>query len=395
MSRPAPESAAPARGDYAYLEGLRGLAALYVVFFHVWQGCVLGSPQSTAVDLGLGWAAGGIPAVAVFITLSGFLLGLPVARAGELAGGVAGFARRRARRILPPYLAALALSAAFEGYALPVAQQWALGPDPAPAPVGREGEIDGGGAEAFPTAARNLAAHAALVHNLRPETIYAINGPLWSVATECQIYAAFALALVPLRRAAGPGAALAAGAALGGLAWLAEPAVPPGACLWLVGCFALGAAAAEVAGGRWQHLLARGPWRGCALLALAGVAWVPLQAACHVYWAEAMIVPAAFAALATCALILAARRGDGWAVRLARRLAGRGPARLGAMSYSLYLTHGPLVGAADALLRRADFAPAERLPLMVGAAVPACLAVAWGFHRAFERPTLAPRRPAP
>ena len=364
--------AAPDRGQYDYLEGVRGLAAVYVVFYHVWQACVIGSPQSTAVDLALGWAAGGIPAVAVFITLSGFLLNLPVARDGDLKGGVAGFTRRRARRILPPYLAALALSALL---ALAAGES--------------------GGGDGAPTLGENLLSHLTLTHNLRPETVHGLNGPLWSVATECQIYAAFALVLVPLRRSMGPGVALIAGLALGLVGWLAEAAVPPAACLWLAGCFALGAAAAEVAEGRWRRVLARGPWGIVAVVALAGVAWVPLTASRHVHRPELMPVAAGFAALGTCALILAKRRGDGWALAVGRLLSSRGPAWLGAMSYSLYLTHAPILRLVGDPLRAAGVGPAGRGLVLVLVAAPLCGAAARGFYVAFERPTLAPRRAAP
>ncbi len=377
MSSPDPSP----RGRYDYLEGLRGLAALYVVFYHVWQSLTVRSPRSAAVDWALGWAASGVPAVAVFITLSGFLLTLPVARTGTLAGGLRGFAARRARRILPPYFAALALGALLVQGLLPGLLDT---PDvytrALPADEVRE----------------NLVAHALLVHNLSRDAIYSLNGPLWSVATECQIYAAFALVMVPIRRAAGPLAAALGGLGLAGAA-AAVPAqwVPPGACLWMVGCFALGSLGAEVAEGPCRRALARGPWGAAALAALLGVMWVGAEATGHVHHFDRVAKWCALASAGTAGLLLAARRGDRWALGVAEFLGRAGPARLGAMSYSLYLTHGPVLGVADALLRRSGLAPAERLPLMVGAAVPACLAVAWGFHWAFERPTLAPRRAAP
>ena len=73
----------------------------------------------------------------------------------------------------------------------------------------------------------------------------------------------------------------------------------------------------------------------------------------------------------------------------------RAPAlqELGAISYSLYLTHVPIAGAAFRVFGRV-FARAGDRPvafeaawLVVGPAV--CVAVAWVFHRLIERPTLA------
>src|SRR5207248_6339313 len=51
-------------------------------------------------------------AVGVFIVISGYCLMLPVARSvnRQLPGGVWAYIRRRARRILPPYFAALGVS---------------------------------------------------------------------------------------------------------------------------------------------------------------------------------------------------------------------------------------------------------------------------------------------
>src|SRR5438270_2616521 len=93
-----------------FLDGLRGLAAVYVVLHHA---AMMVPPAGLG---GVGSAARfvfrhGHYAVAVFIVLSGYCLMLPVARdpCGRLPGGVVGYLGRRARRILPPYYAALGL----------------------------------------------------------------------------------------------------------------------------------------------------------------------------------------------------------------------------------------------------------------------------------------------
>jgi peptidoglycan/LPS O-acetylase OafA/YrhL len=115
---PKPEMTGSAgRLRLGFLDGLRGLAALYVMFAHVYylQSAEVGRLHwhlPRAVWLATGWAAAGRSAVAIFIVLSGFCLMIPVARSadGTISGGVWEYLKRRARRILPPYYAAMAFS---------------------------------------------------------------------------------------------------------------------------------------------------------------------------------------------------------------------------------------------------------------------------------------------
>ena len=83
------------------LDGLRGLAALYVVLFHCWLLAFPGFPRNSG-PFWLGWLMYGRLAVVFFLVLSGFSLALSPARKGWQQGGVARFLRRRAWRILPP-----------------------------------------------------------------------------------------------------------------------------------------------------------------------------------------------------------------------------------------------------------------------------------------------------
>src|ERR1700742_911024 len=99
------------RRRLAGLDGLRGLAALYVVVYHVSLRASPGYPDAGAL-FWVGWFSYGRFAVLVFIVLSGFSLALSPARDDWRLDGIAAYARRRARRILPPYWAALAFSLA-------------------------------------------------------------------------------------------------------------------------------------------------------------------------------------------------------------------------------------------------------------------------------------------
>jgi len=89
----------------AGLDGVRGLAALFVVVNHVFLRAFPGYPVDRA-PFWAAWFIYGRFAVVVFIVLSGFSLALSPARQGWRLDGVSRFARRRARRILPPYWAA-------------------------------------------------------------------------------------------------------------------------------------------------------------------------------------------------------------------------------------------------------------------------------------------------
>ena len=99
-----------AQDRLAFLDGLRGLAALYVVLHHAALE-VRGASPWRVVEWSRGLLRHGHFAVAVFIVLSGYCLMRPVANdpRGRLRGGIVGYLGRRARRILPPYYAALGL----------------------------------------------------------------------------------------------------------------------------------------------------------------------------------------------------------------------------------------------------------------------------------------------
>ena len=109
----------------------------------------------------------------MFIVLSGFSLALSPARHGWRLDGVSRFARRRARRILPPYWAAL-------GFSLAVA--WLVVPPPG------QGAPD----------AKSVFVNGLLVQNLVAAP--SPNRSFWSIAVEAQLYVLFPLLLLVVRR---------------------------------------------------------------------------------------------------------------------------------------------------------------------------------------------------
>src|SRR5437764_9880228 len=159
------------RQRLAGLDGIRGLAALYVVVNHVFLRAFPGYPVDHA-PFWAGWFIYGRFAVVVFIVLSGFSLALSPAHHGWRLDGVSQFARRRARRILPAYWAALAFS---------LAVAWLVVPQPG------HGVPD---------------AKSALVNGLLVQNIVGAHSPnaaFWSMAVEAQLYLLFPLLLLIVR----------------------------------------------------------------------------------------------------------------------------------------------------------------------------------------------------
>src|ERR671935_2310538 len=93
------------RERLAGLDGVRGLAALFVVVHHVFLRAFPGYPVDRA-PFWAAWFIYGRFAVVVFIVLSGFSLALSPARNGWRLDGVSRFASRRGPRIPPPHRAA-------------------------------------------------------------------------------------------------------------------------------------------------------------------------------------------------------------------------------------------------------------------------------------------------
>jgi peptidoglycan/LPS O-acetylase OafA/YrhL len=346
-------------GRLAGLDGVRGLAALYVVVNHIFERAFPGYPADHAPF----WAAGfiyGRFAVVVFIVLSGLSLGLVPARHGWRLDGVARFARRRAWRILPAYWAALVLS---------LAVAWLVVPPP--------GEPVPG--------ARSVAVNGLLVQNLVGAA--APNRAFWSIAVEAQLYLLFPLLLLFVRRrgtivmvAAVTGVVVAIGIAAAHVARLNALVTqsPPD----LAALFALGVLAAGivVAGERrtswpwaWLGVAAAGP-------VLATIWWQGSV------WTLDHLLPIDLALGPAIACLLAALV-TGRPVRLVRILDARPMRGLGLFSYSLYLTHAPIVVVLYEKVvagRVGHGGPSFVLALVV--ILPAAIAFARGFSALFEIP---------
>jgi len=346
------------------VEGMRGVAALYVVLSHFVN--IVDPRFLEGKSTAPAWLQSlmapftfGHLAVAAFIVLSGFCLQL------SLFNGKDGrihdrkrFYQRRAWRILPAYYACLALSV---GVCYWITQHQTGLPYSQYVPVTRE----------------NLLAHVFMVHNLSPDWMYRLNGVLWSIAIEAQLYVVFPL-----------------------FVWL----------IFKVGRFnlvALGSAAAALV--LWQFPVALKLYPWYLPLFLVGMATAHLAYRPNLYvgvqprLASMTLVASAIGVFATvgqksqipsdlfiglavsCLVYLGAVAP--W-LRIPGSFGWRPLIRLGAFSYSLYLMHHPILQVI--FVNKPGWAKGDAMEmvycLVIG--LPIILAATWLFSLAFERPFL-------
>ena len=180
-----------------FLDGLRGLAALYIVLYHAAGD---DPPPEPSLRFLAWFLQFGHYAVGVFIVLSGFCLMLPVVRSADkrLRDGFSGYLKRRMRRILPAYYGVLTITIACIAFVLL-----------------QEPILSGEEAEVLNLSPGTILSHLLMVHNLRESWAQALDPPMWTVALECQIYLLFPLLLLPIWRRFGIVAAIVCGLAIG------------------------------------------------------------------------------------------------------------------------------------------------------------------------------------
>jgi peptidoglycan/LPS O-acetylase OafA/YrhL len=350
------------------VDGLRGAAVLAVILFHHGMetqrtgGSLF---RSLTAPARFGWAG-----VHLFLVLSGFCLTYSLWTRSD-RGQVVGLGRYlldRWRRIAPAYYAAIALYLGFEVVLKQLGHR----------PYRRFDTIDFG----------QIAAHLGFVHGLWRDRAVAINSPFWSLSLEFQFYVALPLIFEAARRfgAAGVAAVLAAGS----LAWRIGIllALPEAAHLLngffpgRVAEFGFGVALAlrVVRGdGDGASIAARPRWAGPALVALGLALPGPARAI-----ASDLIIGLGWSLVLAWALASAGEGG-----RMGRFLSSRPLVAIGAVSYSLYLTHGLALAVVDRNLA----VPLSRLGLIGDltlflAAAAMVAAVGSLFYRGIERRSL-------
>ena len=372
-----------------FLDGLRGLAALYVVAHHALLQITLTYPRaelSTSFLFFTRWLLFGQMSVDIFIVLSGFCLMLPIARGdGSLGGGFLQFAKRRAWRLLPPYYASIVLSL-FLIWLIPSLSHF-------------ENSLWSLSLPAFSSGV--IISHLFLVHNLSAGWLHKINYPLWSVATEWQIYFVFALLLLPILRRYGITVMIISACFVSFLPRLFFHHQLDAACFHFLILFAFGMGAAVLAFSNeavYKKEANRAVW---AKLGIIATIVFCLLAAVKTDWLLAhFTIHDVLVGIATAAMLLTMARRSQEMPQQIRLLDGavhileaRPVVLLGTFSYSLYLVHAPLLALVNSAVSRIHMPAALCFLTCETVGIPVCLISAYIFHLAFERPFMSKPKP--
>jgi peptidoglycan/LPS O-acetylase OafA/YrhL len=374
-----PQNEVLPRSVWVQLTGMRGVCAFYVlvshIWFQVWPAALpplgYGTRPHGAVYWLTNWLYHGHYAVIAFIVISGFSLQCARLNRADNFSAIH-FLARRCRRILPPYYAAMVLSAVA---GLTVVDKV----------TGSQWDVS------IPVTTRSFLTHALLLQDVFD--ISAINYTHWSIAAEFQLYFMFPVFVWLLARygiGIGLGIVTAAVVAIAVTVNLLNPS-GFAYLLGLIAYFCLGIAAANYAAqisyrcNRKQHRRLR--IGAVCLLTLAmivsvGVGFAVVELTLPIF---DIVV-----AVGVYILILSFLPAD--AVQPNRdRVQRPAPTMrileiLGRFSYSLYLVHAPIVAIIWSFLGGNLLPKPEIFCLLLVVATPSTLVVSYLFYYVFERP---------
>ena len=338
------------------LTGLRGLAALWVFFFHarnLFAGTTLEEPMKFVASLG------GDLGVDIFFVLSGFVLALNYSTAHESPSAWLGFLRKRLARIYPVHLVGLALA----GLATLIGARYS-------------------------TSLEGLFYSLTLTHAWSYPIIRTWNTVSWSVSAEWFAYILFPAISAATLRIRSPWVILGTIVVLDVALWSLMADGPYSGTM----AYGLLRISAEFPAGVLLHrlwVMNKEPsrhWDMVALCAILLLIFGAPAAANHGYKSHF----AAGAALPLAGLIVyGLARGTG------RFLAGKWWVHAGHISYALYIIHGILLAIAE------HFALGTRWALnAVALTFLVCIGLAWLIYEYVEKPGrrlilegFKPRRP--
>lgn len=348
------------------IDGLRAVAALWVVGFHMFA--FSGGSVAPGLDFVL---RSGSTGVSLFLVLSGLCLYLPYAGGRQDRFTSRDFFRRRMRRLLPAYYVSLAV--------IVVAHVVTAGRLGLPAYTAQEYAVQ-------------TVTHATLTHQLFPATFYGLNGAYWSLGLEWELYLTLPLLILAAVRFGLPKVIV---------------TVFVATAVWRLGVFAATETGALDPEGPWASVVLAnfflGRWSEFALGMLAAelfrtrrvsVRW-PLVLGAVVAAAAALAFPDnplnhMLFGVVFFTLVLSVLAGDNI---VARAFSWRPLVAIGVMSYSLYLVHQPIIEAFGAILSDQPGADPRRIFVAMVALFPVVLLAAFGLFAGVERRSLTPGVP--
>lgn len=359
---------------------MRALAALYVVIGHI---CSMVDPNflrkgasgASVFVQGIMWPFWhGHLAVASFIVISGFCLQYGLFQRGDgRVYGLGKFFKRRAMRILPAYYACLAISV-YVCFAV----TW-------PNRITPPFDIYVKASSGEPVTSESLIAHLLMIHNWSLDWMYRINGVLWSIAIEAQLYLLFPWFILIMQKKSP-------------FALLASVTIPalliigfvPGAGKmypWFAILFVVGMMAAHFAF-RPNRKVGLAPNSAFALSVLGVVGTIGIGS----YFLSQGIKLSTTSIIAsdltfgvsTAAFLYTAVAAPG--SMLERFFSTRWLVRLGMFSYSLYLLHHPIIQVLQ--VNRPEWVSSvdAQFCFHLFVTVPVSIAVSYVFSLFFERP---------
>lgn len=372
-----------------YLDSLRGLAALYVVFHHAVLQFDFSEEYKNIFVKSFIYAITngskyGHYAVDLFIVLSGFCLMLPVIRNnGKIKGGTVNFFKKRFRRILPSYYLAMTLSLLLILTLIgnPTGTHWDI---------------------SIPVSIKDIITHLFLIQDIFRETALKINHAFWSISVEWRIYFLFPLLIALWKRfgaLAVTGSALILSFMLYFVLYLSFHFLAPssfnltpwGICPHYIGLLTLGMLSAEIAFSKksdFAVLRKKLPSKTIALLlaAISLVIYDTLMRSAYLWVITDLIAGIGF----SCLLIAASSSHKGLFFDV---LAWKPLVFIGGFSYSLYLIHAPLLQIiSQYLLEPLGLATWMSSFILCLVGIPVIIGCSYLFFLLFERPFLSKRR---
>ncbi|MBX3066184.1 MAG: acyltransferase [Anaerolineae bacterium] len=387
-----------------YIDGIRGLAALAVVFVHVFEAFGLDMHWAGIISDGRLTGQGidryiptinsltryGAYAVELFIVVSGYSLMLAIAKSadGKPKGGLRGYFTRRIRRIWPPYYAALGIGLLLIALIPAMNTKQNIWWDQA-LPAFRPDVI---------------VSHLLFLQHLSPDWLQKINPAMWTIAIEEMIYLIFPFFLLPIWRRWGSVAMVIAGVGAGSAVWYLFYSLFQVANPWYLGLFALGAMGASISFSnrekeqRWRKNM---PWLPIGLILF--VVFVALDVSTK----QSIVARTGIDLLQSAPWLIDVTLGASVASLLVylteqwrkhnetgklprfhalRILQSKPIQKLGTFTYSLYLIHPPLLTLVTLAIIGLGITSWQAYALEVVIGVPFVIIGAYIFHLIFERP---------